>query len=103
MVLTSQIDITVFDANTIRRNIEIGSYSFDVASVYEHANHEIYRQWVALTDSTGKYKGIQGYLKLSVTVMGPKDEPPAHTEEEEDDDEHMEESDLQAMVRLLLR
>eukprot|EP00027_Filamoeba_sp_ATCC50430_P012373 CAMPEP_0168566368 /NCGR_PEP_ID=MMETSP0413-20121227/14383_1 /TAXON_ID=136452 /ORGANISM="Filamoeba nolandi, Strain NC-AS-23-1" /LENGTH=1321 /DNA_ID=CAMNT_0008598385 /DNA_START=51 /DNA_END=4013 /DNA_ORIENTATION=- len=93
----SKINVTIFDANTIMRNVEIGSYEFDAASVYEFPKHEIYRKWVALTDSAGEFKGIQGYLKLSITVLGPKDEPPAHEEAEEDDDEKTG-ADLQSMV-----
>ncbi len=42
--------------------------------------HELYRQWVALTDSSGKADGVQGYAKLSITVLAPGDIAPAHNE-----------------------
>lgn len=33
-------------------------------------------------DSAGKFNGVQGYMKLSVTALGPGDAAPAHNEEE---------------------
>lgn len=43
-------------------------------SVYYNKNHELYNQWVALTDTYDKGdKGIQGYAKVSVAVLGPGD------------------------------
>jgi hypothetical protein len=45
-----------------------------------------------------KTTGIQGYLKLSAVVLGPKDTAPAHDEAEEDD-EVATGADLQSMVK----
>jgi len=73
-----KINISVMDANTVLRNVEIGSYEFDLATVYEAENHELYRKWIALVDKTGEFPGVQGYLRLSITVLGPKDSAPAH-------------------------
>lgn len=37
-------------------------------------DHEIYRQWVALVDDLDpKDVGIQGYLQLSIAIVGPND------------------------------
>ncbi len=65
--------------------------------MYELEGHELYRKWVALTDRSGKVSGIQGYLKLSITVLGPRDASPAHDEKEEEDEENSG-TDLQSMV-----
>jgi len=54
-----------------------------LATVYDLENHELYRKWVGLSDSTGKFSGVQGYLKLSMTAIGPGEEAPAHNEAEE--------------------
>ena len=51
--------MTVFDANTWRRNVEIGSYEFDVKYVYAREGHELYRQWVVLTDLSDQHEGVQ--------------------------------------------
>jgi len=94
-----KISVTVFDANTVTRNVEIGSFEFDAGAIYELEGHELYRKWVALTDRSGKKGGIQGYLKLSITVLGPRDASPAHDEKEEEDEES-DGTDLQSMVLL---
>ncbi|MES1910298.1 MAG: hypothetical protein MHM6MM_002918, partial [Cercozoa sp. M6MM] len=83
----AKIKITTVDANTLMRDAQIGSFEFDVSSVYFKEGHEIYRQWVALSDTRGKREGVQGYLRVSVTVLGPDDEQVTHDEEVFDEDE----------------
>lgn len=37
-------------------------------------DHEVYRQWVALVDDVNPDDvGIQGYLQLSIAIVGPND------------------------------
>ncbi|CAN0451521.1 unnamed protein product, partial [Hapterophycus canaliculatus] len=56
------------------KNDLIGSYSFDAANVYFHKDHEIHRQWVALVDDENpRDSGTQGYLQLSIAIVGPGD------------------------------
>src|SRR5262249_29268080 len=109
-----KITVAIFDANTFRRNELIGEraarrpvlrcpaarprapsraerratgqFEFDVQGVYYRQHHELFRQWVALTDITDEHEGIQGYLKLSLVVLGPGDEQHVHTAAEEDDE-----------------
>eukprot|EP00475_Leptophrys_vorax_P037442 TRINITY_DN645_c0_g2_i1.p1 TRINITY_DN645_c0_g2~~TRINITY_DN645_c0_g2_i1.p1 ORF type:complete len:1187 (+),score=417.34 TRINITY_DN645_c0_g2_i1:114-3674(+) len=83
---TEKIKIRVMDANTIRRDVEIGSFEFDVASAYFLENHEIFRKWVALTDSTGASSGVQGYLRLTITALGPGDEMYIHDDKDYEDE-----------------
>ncbi|MES1914224.1 MAG: hypothetical protein MHM6MM_006322, partial [Cercozoa sp. M6MM] len=83
----AKIKITTVDANTLLRDSEIGSFEFDVSSVYFQEGHEIYRQWVALSDTRGKREGVQGYLRVSVTVLGPEDEQISHDDEVFDEEE----------------
>jgi hypothetical protein len=89
--------VSVFDANTLQRDVEIGAYEFDIGSIYNMDGHELYRKWVALTDSSGKENGVQGYLKLSITVLAPGDVSPAHNEDEENEDD-LDGADLQSLV-----
>eukprot|EP01084_Bolivina_argentea_P309384 535139_1 len=70
--------INVYDANTIMRNVLIGSYEFDLATVYFNTYHEIYKQWVGLFDITDQNEGVQGYLRVSLVVLGPNDEQKTH-------------------------
>jgi hypothetical protein len=54
----------------ILRNTMIGAYAVDATMVYTmNKDHEFYRQWVPLMDdSDPEDVGVQGYLKLSLTV-----------------------------------
>eukprot|EP00002_Diphylleia_rotans_P036357 TRINITY_DN799_c0_g1_i1.p1 TRINITY_DN799_c0_g1~~TRINITY_DN799_c0_g1_i1.p1 ORF type:complete len:1445 (-),score=361.51 TRINITY_DN799_c0_g1_i1:290-4624(-) len=79
----SKVNVSVFDHNGISRNELIGSYEFGMSYVYNQKNHEIWRVWVPLTDVTDENEGVQGYVKLSVAVLGPGDEIKVHTEQEE--------------------
>eukprot|EP00298_Acanthocystis_sp_HF-20_P010837 c19077_g1_i1.p1 GENE.c19077_g1_i1~~c19077_g1_i1.p1 ORF type:complete len:1291 (+),score=523.40 c19077_g1_i1:39-3875(+) len=80
-----KINIAIYDTNTPLRSHIIGSYEFDVMYVYHQPNHEVYKSWVAVTDPTDQNEGVQGLVKLSLTVLGPGDKPFVHTEEEEED------------------
>lgn len=57
--MSGRLRVTVFDANTVLRDVEIGSFEFDMATIYEMQGHELYRKWVGLTDATGKFPGLQ--------------------------------------------
>ena len=56
----------------------IGSFSVDLTYIYKMDQHELFRRWVPLTDVTGETDGVQGYLKISINVLGPGDKPPVH-------------------------
>ena len=79
------VRVSVKDANfIIGRKKMIGAYAFDATSVYFSKDHEMYRKWVALMDDEDADDvGVQGYLKLSVSIIGPGDKPVVHDEEEE--------------------
>jgi hypothetical protein len=66
--------VSVYDADTFTTSDMIGCYQFDLLGIYFRQDHELYKQWVALVDPTNtEDAGTQGYLKLSVTVLGPGD------------------------------
>jgi hypothetical protein len=75
------INISVMDADSLSRNDLIGSYSFDVPFVYQQKDHELHRKWLGLTNlKDKKAKGVQGYLKASIVVLGPGDKQKKHDE-----------------------
>ena len=41
----ASIILSVMDANTISRDVLIGSFQFDLSMVYFSEHHEIYKQW----------------------------------------------------------
>ena len=47
----------------------IGEFEIDLGQVWSRPSHEMYRQWVGITDTSGEYEGIQGYLKLSASIV----------------------------------
>ncbi|MCO5110335.1 MAG: hypothetical protein M9929_05760 [Burkholderiaceae bacterium] len=68
------IDVSVFDANILLSSELIGKFVFDAVDVYYQPHHCYHRRWVGLVDPTnGKDRGLQGYLRLSVSVLGPGD------------------------------
>jgi hypothetical protein len=82
------ISIKVNNANYLQRTQLIGAYVFDASSVYFQKDHEMYRKWVALmNDEDAERTGVQGYLKCSVTIIGPGDKLKIHSEEDEKKDE----------------
>ncbi|ETO35618.1 C2 domain containing protein, partial [Reticulomyxa filosa] len=74
--------VMVYDANMLRRNVLIGSFEFDLVSIYYKKNHELFCQWVTLIDVTGQHEGVQGFLKVTIVVLGPGDEQYIHSEDE---------------------
>jgi len=74
------IRISVKDSGLLGETL-IGSYSFDATYVYFQKNHELYQSWVALLNEVDPSdEGVQGYLKLSVQVVGPNDKLVIHRE-----------------------
>ena len=91
----TSIEVTVYDINTLTRADIIGQYFFDAMNIYYSPNHQIWRQWVALSApfeardnllSKDDRGGVQGYLKLSITLLGPDDKPVVHAEDEPETD-----------------
>jgi len=77
----AMIRIDVFTANTFTRNELIGQFAFSMSKVRNQATHEFYQHWVVLMNPA--YPGAgQGFLRVSVTVLGPGDVPPSHSHSE---------------------
>ena len=58
----------------------IGTFKIDMGFIYSQIKHSINRKWLLLTDENQKMTGAKGYLKVSVNILGPGDEPPVRTE-----------------------
>ena len=89
------ISISVKDANSVpaMKSKMIGSWTIDATGIYLRPDHELHRQWIALMDDEDvEDVGVQGYLKLSVQLVGPGEKPKVHNEEEELAKERIEEA-----------
>ncbi|CAM9162703.1 unnamed protein product [Scytosiphon promiscuus] len=96
-LMQATVNLRVLDANTFLRDSLIGSYQFDLLGIYVEKGHEVYRTWVALRDAeSGEETGVQGFLKLSVTVLGPGDRQQVHDLAEEMQEELAKEAETGA-------
>ena len=65
------------------QNELIGQFSFGIQKVWSQPKptaHQFYKKWIILTDPQDAYEQM-GFVLCSVTVLGPGDAPPTHTEE----------------------
>lgn len=68
------VKLSVMDANTLQRAELIGGAQFDLSYIYSQHNHQLANVWIGLTDTRSTLnQGIQGYLRASITVVGPGD------------------------------
>ncbi|RLN20509.1 hypothetical protein BBJ28_00005436 [Nothophytophthora sp. Chile5] len=68
------VRLSVMDANTLQRAELIGGAQFDVSYIYSQTNHQLANVWIGLTDiSSTTNQGIQGYLRASISIIGPGD------------------------------
>jgi hypothetical protein len=74
----AMVRVEVYTANTFTRNELVGQFAFSMSKVRSQATHEFYQQWVVLAHPNSPGAG-QGFLRVSVTVLGPGDVPPSHS------------------------
>lgn len=83
------IRISCFDSTIMSmiggKNKMIGSYAIDATMVYTmNKDHELYRQWVPLIDDEDPEDvGVQGYMKISISIVGPGEKVKVHDEDAE--------------------
>ena len=68
------ISIKVMNKGMFRDEM-IGTYEFDMTTVYFKPKHAIQHQWIALFNPESEdFSEITGNLKISIAVQGPGDE-----------------------------
>ena len=73
------IKISLLDHDFIGANNLIGQFTVDISFIYKmNTDHELYKMWVAMTDMNDETQAINGYVKISINVLGPGDKPPIH-------------------------
>lgn len=53
----------------------IGGFEMDLGFLWRQDNHELYRRWLSLSDTTGTYLGVQGYLRVTACLLPEGAEP----------------------------
>jgi hypothetical protein len=74
----ASIEVRVHDFNAFWAHKLIGMVVFDARTVYSLPNHEMYRKWVGVMNDKSRNNRYHGFIKLSVTVLGPGDEQATH-------------------------
>lgn len=80
---TAKVEVAVEDCGMFTNTL-IGAAQFDLVTVYEYPSHEVFGLWVALTDEE-KGQTVQGFLRLSITVLREGDVPKIHGPNDLDD------------------
>ena len=80
------IQISVQDRTSIGRSLTIGTCDLNLASVYQMEGHEVWNEWMTLTDAKGKREGSQGQVCVCVTVLRSTDTPVPHGDVDSEDE-----------------
>jgi len=65
------VTIEVWDSDLLGDDM-IGAFTVELnAMVYTQKDQEMWRTWLALTDTEGDEDGVQGYVKVTINVLGP--------------------------------
>ena len=73
------IEFEVCNSRTLRSNMRIGTFKIDLGYIYDQKQHSINRKWLLLSDEDDPSIGAKGFLKVSINIIGPGDEPPVWT------------------------
>ncbi|XP_066277223.1 dysferlin-like isoform X3 [Branchiostoma lanceolatum] len=77
------IEIQVFNSRKLRSDAFLGSFKLDIGVVHRQPNHAFLRRWVLLSDPNDPTAGAKGYMKMSMIVLGPGEQPPSEKVEGE--------------------
>lgn len=76
---SAMVKISLLDHDFIGANNLIGQFTVDISFIYKmNKDHELYKMWIAMTDPSDETSSINGYVKITVNVLGPGDKPPVH-------------------------
>ena len=70
----------------VARRQPIGQYTVAAQNIYFQPGHEIWRSWVAIINYApggNVSRLVHGYLRISLSLMGPGDEPVWHDPRDE--------------------
>ncbi|XP_014671407.1 PREDICTED: dysferlin-like [Priapulus caudatus] len=70
------ITFKIFNSKKLRSDSFIGQFQCDVGTVYDKPRHALLNTWLLLSDPADNMAGSMGYLKVSICVLGPGDNPP---------------------------
>lgn len=80
-------DFEVYNAKSIRKDALIGSFRLDLGLVHQQPLGTIQRKWLMLSDPKEPAAGVKGYLKMTISVLGPGDVVPPDNEGGNEDED----------------
>ena len=101
-----ELNFYMYDHNDIFQNELIGSYSMGLSTIYRHANHEFYKVWLRLVDTSTNPTASVAYLRVSCFIVGPDQKHPHHGDDENNEDEVQEDEknlDIQAYTEMQIK
>lgn len=73
-IQNGKLKIRVLDQQMLKNTV-IGVYEMDLSYIYFKEKHAVFDQWIGISNPTSQnYNELSGYLKISVSVIGPGDE-----------------------------
>ena len=73
---TMKISFEVIDKGVVDLfNSHLGGYEVDLTTVYFSLNHMFSKTWFTLFDFEEIYEGCMGFVKATIEILGPNDEP----------------------------
>ncbi len=69
------VDVKILNAKRVVFDALIGSFKFDLGMVYDEPEHCFIHKWLLLTDPGDSGGAAKGYLKVSIQILGPGDDP----------------------------
>lgn len=67
----------IYDSKKMRSDSFIGSFKIEIGMIYDEPLHSFINKWLLLCDPEQMSDGHKGYLKISVALLGPGDDPPS--------------------------
>lgn len=64
----------MYDYNRVSANSLIGNYEIDIQRIYSEKNHTLEHSWLALSNIERNFTEITGYIKISASFLGEKDD-----------------------------
>eukprot|EP00731_Ephydatia_muelleri_P021700 Em0014g291a len=75
LMMDKVVEIRVLNTRKLLKDAVIGSFKFDVGLAYNEPDHCFIHKWLLLTDPEDSSSSAKGYVKVSINVIGPGDEP----------------------------
>ncbi|KAK3887538.1 hypothetical protein Pcinc_008355 [Petrolisthes cinctipes] len=81
------LEFKVYNSCGIRASTTLGAFKFEVGMAYDQAEHAVLNRWLVLANPDEPTPTVQGYLKVSVAVLGPGDLCPEMAARQSDQDD----------------